>query len=127
MYYEIVYEDGTVSVANYGSDEEASSAILAQHERAKAGGKNGPQEAVATRVAKTFVYGSHPGSLYEGNGMPADEVKSRVAELLKGHDVVDPAALAVQLGTITHPMEPNVGVHESKFKMEADKELELEL
>lgn len=126
-YYEIVYESGEVSVASYESDEEASRAILEQHNRAKSGLKNGPQEAPASRIVHVWVYPTHPGSLYEAGGMASDEVKSAVADLLKGKDVVDPAALALQLQSITHPMIPDAGVHDTRFKMEADRELELEL
>jgi hypothetical protein len=127
-FYEVIYEDGSVSVADYASDEEATSAVMEQHNRAKSGQKNGPQDIAATRVARVLAYGDqHPGSLYESGGMPADEVKARVADLLKGHDVVDPAALAVQLQTITHPMQEQAGPHDSRFKMESDHELKLEL
>jgi hypothetical protein len=127
MYYEIVYEDGTNSVADYPDDDAARGAILEQHNRAKAGAKNGPQGGSATRVVKVFAYKSHPGSLYEAGGVTADELKSQVNALLKGHDVVEPAAFALQVQSITHPMVPNAEVHESKFKMEADHELELSL
>lgn len=127
MFYEIIYESGEVSVASYDSDEEATAAITEQHNRAKNGQKNGPQQAPASRIVKVLVYSTHPGSLYEAGGMSSDEVKKRVDELLKGHDVVDPGALALQLQSITHPMHPEVAVHESRFKMDADRELKLEL
>lgn len=126
MFYEIVYEDGTVSVADYPSDAVAQTAIMEQHNRAKTGKKNGPQEGPATRIAKVWSYETHPGSLYEAGGMTADEVKSRVADLLKGHDVVDPTRFAVELAGVTHPMINNAEPHDSKFKMDG-KELKLEL
>ena len=43
MYYELIYENGEVSVANYDTDDVALEAIEEQHNRAKTGGKNGPQ------------------------------------------------------------------------------------
>lgn len=127
MYYEIVYEDGTGSVADYPDDDAARSAVLEQHNRAKTGQKNGPQEGPANRVVKVYAYATHPGSLYEAGGITADELKSRMNELLEGHDVIEPAAFALQVQSITHPMVFGAEAHESKFKMEADHELELEL
>lgn len=128
MYYEIVYEDGTVSVADYPSDEAASSAILEQHNRAKTGGKNGPQEATATRIAKVYVYPAHPGDYGAGGGLAADEVLASVKDLLKGRDAVDVQQLAVTVSALNHPMQTgDVGAHDSKFKMESERELELEL
>ena len=128
MYYEIVYEDGSVSVADYASDADATAAILEQHNRAKIGGKNGPQEATATRIAKVFVYAGHPGDYGAGGGLAADEVLASVKDLLKGRDVVDVQQLAVTVSALNHPMATGeVGAHDSKFKMESERELELEL
>jgi len=127
MFYEIVYEDGTVSVADYPSDDAATAAVMEQHNRAKAGVKNGPQEASATRVAKVFVYPTHPGDYGAGGGLAADEVLASVKDLLKGRDAIDVQSLAVSVSALNHPMVNEAEAHESKFKMEADRELKLEL
>lgn len=129
MFYEIVYEDGTVSVADYPTDEAATSALMEQHNRAKSGAKNGPQEAPATRIAKVFVYANHPGDYGAGGGLSADEVMASMKELLKGRDAIDVQQLAVEISALNHPMvrDENAQPHDSKFKQEADKELELSL
>lgn len=126
-FYEIVYEDGTVSVADYASEEDATGAILEQHRRAKEGGKNGPQEGVATRVAKVYVYSQHPGDYGTEGGLSVDEVKAAIDAVLTGVDVVNVQQLAQYVSSLNHPMKPDAGAHESKFKMEHDKELELTL
>lgn len=127
MFYETVYEDGTVSVAEYASDEEAKRAIAEQHERAKTGQKNGPQEAIATRVAKVFVYPNHPGDYGTEGGLSSDEVKASLTAMLKGVDVVNVQELANAVSALNHPMKPESHVHDSKFKQDAERELELEL
>ena len=128
MYYEIVYEDGTVSVADYPSDEAATSAIMEQHNRAKSGQKNGPQEANATRIAKVFVYTNHPGDYGAGGGLAADEVLASVKDLLKGRDAVDVQGLAMSVSALNHPMlTGDVGAHDSKFRQDSERELKLEL
>jgi|SRR5678815_935134 hypothetical protein len=127
MFYEIVWEDGSVSVAEYGSDDEATKAVMEQHNRAKAGEKNGPQEVVASRAAKVFAYKDHPGSYNEEGTLTADEVKASVNDLLKGVDVVNVGVLSQVVANLVHPMQEQATPHDSKFKAEADHELELEL
>lgn len=126
-YYEVVYEDDSVSVANYANDEEATSAILEQHDRAKTGRKNGPQEANATRIAKVFVYPTHPGDYGTEGGLSTDEVKTSINAMLEGVEAVDVQQLATRVSALNHPMVANAAVHESKYKMESERELELAL
>ena len=76
MYYELIYENGEVSVANYDTDDAALAAIEEQHNRAKTGGKNGPQGGPASRIARVFVYATHPGDYGTEGGLATDEVKS---------------------------------------------------
>lgn len=124
MYYEIIYENGEVSVANYDSDEDALAAVTEQHDRAKAGGLNGPQGGPASRIVKVLVYSSHPGDYGTEGGMAADEVKSSVTALLKGVDVVDVQQLAMNVSALNHPMVTPETPHDSRFKMQEDRELE---
>jgi hypothetical protein len=127
MFYETVFEDGTGSVAEHADDAAAIAAVTEQNERAKTGKKNGPQEATATRVAKVFVYPTHPGDYGTEGGLSSDEVKASVTELLKGKDVIDVQQLAMAVSALNHPMVGDAGVHDSKFKMKEERELELSL
>ena len=123
MFYEIIYENGDVSVANYDTDEEALAAVTEQHTRAKEGKKNGPQDGPASRVTKVLVYANHPGD-YAGGGMAADEVQASIKDLLKNIDVVNVQELATAVSALNHPMQDAAGPHDSRFKQEEDRELE---
>lgn len=130
MFYEIIFESGEVSVANYESDEEALAALTEQNTRAKSGGKNGPQGGPATRIARVLKYDVHPGSLNEDGNLSADEVKSAMGDVLKAmtdsNGVVNVAALANAISGISHPMVNAEGAHDSRFKMAEKGELSLE-
>lgn len=126
-FYEVIYENGEVSVAEYANDDEAVAAVTAQHERAKAGGKNGPQGVPASRVVKVLVYDVHPGSLYEDETLSSDEVQAQVKDLLKDKDVVNVPQLAEIVKSFTHPMRNPENPHDSRFRMDEDRELELGL
>lgn len=123
-FYEIIYENGEVSVANYDTDEQALAAVTEQHNRAKAGGKNGPQEAPASRITRVLVYANHPGDYGTGGGMSVDEVKADVSALLKGVDAVDVQQLGQAVSALNHPMVTPETPHDSRFKMDSDRELE---
>lgn len=127
MYYEVVYEDGSVSIADYASEADAVEAIEAQNERAKDGQPNGPQGGNATRVAKVFKYDNHPGDYGTNDGLAVDEVKAAINDMLQGIDVVNVQQLAQNISALNHPMKPDAGVHESKYKQEPVGELELTL
>lgn len=123
MFYEVIYENGEVSVAEYATDEEALKAVTEQHNRAKAGLKNGPQEAPASRITRVLVYPNHPGS-YSGGGLAADEVQSAIKDMLKGVDVVDVQQLGVAVSSLNHPMKDAENPHDSRFKQTEERELE---
>lgn len=127
MFYEIIYENGEVSVAEYDSDEAALSAVTEQHDRAKAGGKNGPQGIPASRIVRVLVYPVHPGSLYEDETLSKDEVEAQLKDVLRDQDVVNVPMLAEVVKSFAHPMVTPENPHDSRFKMEEDRELELEL
>jgi hypothetical protein len=126
VFYEIIYEDGSFSVANYESDEEATSAIEATHNRAVNGGRSlesVPNSPAAVRVVKVLKYKEHPGDLYASQELPVAVVKERVAELLKGGKEVNVAELTAELRNLTSPMVAS-GAHESNFAAEEDSEME---
>ena len=123
MYYEIIYENGEVSVANYDTDEDALAAVTEQHNRAKAGLLNGPQGGPASRVTKVLVYSAHPGDYGTEGGMSTDEVNAGIKDILKGVDVVDVQQLAQAVSALNHPMVTPASPHDSRFKMQEDREL----
>lgn len=125
MFYEIIYENGEVSVASYDSDEEALRAVTEQHNRAKSGQKNGPQEAPASRVVKVLAYNTHPGAYNPDGTLSADEVQAALKDMLKGVDVVNLAQLGVAITNLAHPMQDAESPHDSRFRMKESKELDL--
>ena len=127
MFCEIVYEDGTVSVAEYKDDAEAKSAVMEQHDRAKTARTNGPQELPASRIAKVFVYDKHPGDFNADGTLSSDEVQAAIKDLVKGVDVVDVMALSQAVSNLAHPMQEPTGPFGSRFKAKETGELELSL
>ena len=106
------------------ADDDALSAIEEQHNRAKTGGKNGPQGGPASRIARVFVYATHPGDYGTEGGLATDEVKSSLNDMLKGVDVVDVQQLAQSVSALNHPMVTPASPHDSRFKMESERELD---
>lgn len=128
MYYEVIYEDGFHSVANYDSDEQALSALGAHHERATkgelayAGGDS--QTPKAVRVVKVFVYDVHPDTYNEEQMLTDDELLKMVKEFSKDHPVVFVPEFIGELRSAIHPQKES-GAHESNYKMPEARELEL--
>lgn len=122
-FYEIIYEPGTKSIAEYADDAEAQSALAAHKERALSGQPATPESSVhpdpdapatvgtwaAERPIKVFVYDTHPAA-YEP---PID------TSALMG----TPAEMIVQLREQASPNSTNPGVQDSQYKMEPTKEL----
>lgn len=131
MQYEIVYEDGSHSVANYKDDEEALSAVQTHHNRATKGEPallSDPEQRVkATRIVKVFAYDNPPGDLLEAQMLPADEVEAQLKELLKistENDVVHVPTLAAHVRDLTNPFVDSAP-HESNYKAEEAREVAL--
>lgn len=112
MYYEVIYEDGSHSVASYENDEEALSAVQEHHDRAKDGGaaQEGSSRPAA-RVAKVFAYDEHPGT-YVGK-IDKKALKGDSAE-----------ALLSEMREMESPVVSS-GPHESNYKAEG-RELDWE-
>lgn len=127
MFYEIIYEDGSVSIMN--SDEtSAVEAIKVQHERAKSGHSNGPQGGRANRIVRVLEYDVHPGTFREDGVVPVALLEKEVADLIKAMTTpsatVNVLLFAEQVKGIAHPMTVTESPHDSKFKMDAARELE---
>jgi hypothetical protein len=142
MFYEIIYETGDRSVANYATEEEMESAISAHHRRAMNGEAALPRERSfprtdvdmpvgelpAVRIKRVFAYDKHPADLHEFQGVGEDVVKSELKEAVAAsteNGVVHVPKLAAKVRDITNPVIENAGRHESQFKAEG-KEVNLD-
>jgi len=122
MVYEIIWESGEHSLANYDSEEEMLSAVAAHHNRAKSGEKAGPAGGPATRVAKVFAYKSDPTATEDS--LSADVLKAELAAAVD--DIADEngvVALGDLFGAVQKLRSSTVasGPHESNYKVKEDK------
>lgn len=126
MHYEIIFEDGSNSVAGYESDEEALEAITAAHVRAVAGGRSlesEPNSPPASRVVKVLKYEEHPGSLYEDQVLPVEVLREVFDAAVGDSETVSVPEVAAAIRNATNPQQDSEP-HESNFKMEEEGELE---
>jgi hypothetical protein len=144
-FYEIIYETGNKSVAEYADDEEAISATQAHHERAIKGlpgrGKSTPRADLgdgapqvmdypAERISKVLRYEKHPASLNEDMTMSADVARSEFENMIGDSKVVNLMELSGKLRDLANPLTVAAqnGEHDrhaSQFKMKEDGEVEL--
>ena len=122
-FYEIVFETGRSSVAQYDSDEEAFSAAGEQDKRAREGQQAGPQGGPAERVAKLYKYDRHPNDYNVEQTMSADVAKSEIDTLITAltdaNGVVAVDQLAAEVRGLSHPMvTAKESAHDSNFKMQ---------
>jgi hypothetical protein len=128
VYYEIIFETGSHSIAYYESDEEAITAIGAHHDRALRGmaaQASNPQMGPAERIKRVLVYNEHPASFMASQAVPVSDITSAVDEALKTHSVGDLASvpqIAAAIRDITRPTVDS-GPHESSYKMPENNEL----
>lgn len=127
-FYEIVYETGRMSVAEYADDEEAKSAIGAHDARARAGDVGGPVGQPAERIANVYVYDKHPDDF--GKTVSADVAKKELDAVLKAvadeNGVVDMEELAYAVRSAGHPMVDSLSKpFESRYRAKESKQLDL--
>lgn len=127
-FYEVVYETGSNSVAQYDSDEEATSAAEAQHTRAKSGLPGGPTGHAAERVVAVLKYDKHPATFGEDQSFSADVATKTVSDLITAltddNGVVSKTELAAAiLNTSEAVTEKKPG--ESIYKMKEKASLDL--
>lgn len=129
-FYEIVYETGNVSVAEYKDDAEALEGAGAQDQKAREGGQAGPQGGPAERVAKIYKYAEHPDNYNTEQTASADVLQKEVSELVKAladkNGVVSIDQLVLAVRGLTHPMIDKEHPHDSQFKMKEDAVLTLD-
>jgi len=121
-FYEVVFETGRVSVAEYADDAEALEGCGEHDKRAREGGQSGPQGGPAERIAKLYKYDRHPNDYNAEQTASADVVTKEVAELVKvmkdSNGVVNIDQLALAVRSLSHPMADKEHPHDSMFKME---------
>lgn len=117
MFAEIVFENGSHSVGEYASEEEALQAAASQHQRAQ-GQAGGPTGHMAERVVAIYVFDRHPNDF----GEPSEEV---LAEELKNISSEGGAMeAAAKIRDLTSPLVDEPGEGESMYKMEPVKVLD---
>lgn len=102
-YYEIIYETGTYSVAEYASDDEAVSAVKAQHDRAINGEKGGPSEHPAERISRVLKYDAHPADETTSQVLTPADVTAIVKQVAQG-DMVSVPELGAALRDAVSPI-----------------------
>lgn len=128
MFYEIIYETGRNSIANYNDDDEARAAVGEHHRRAIHGElaqMSNEQMGPAERVVKVLKYNEHPADYGASQAVSIDEVRAAVDEALDKHavgDMVSVPEVAASIRDITRPTVES-GPHESNYKMSEVAEL----
>lgn len=117
MFAEIVFENGTRSVGEYESEEEALSAAASQHARA-GGSAGGPTGHMAERVVAIFIFNQHPNNF----GEPSEEVLQEELKNLSAEGGAMEAAAKIR--DLTSPLVESPGEGESMYKMEPIKVLD---
>lgn len=122
MYYELVFETGTKSVAFYETDEEMFGAVKAHNERALKGEVGGPSGHTAERIHHVEKYEDHPGNWNVDETMSADvakkELSAAIEEMADG-GVVSIPELGARIRNLSNPMVEAPGPQESAFKAES--------
>jgi hypothetical protein len=126
-FYETIFENGSHSVAEYDSDDQAMQAISEHHRRATAGERGNPEDPTgkikaqpAARIARVLVYDTHP--VEHAVVVTTEDVVKAVTANAVG-DMVDPLVAAAAVRDLTSPLVES-GPHESNYKQEEGRELE---
>jgi hypothetical protein len=129
-FYEVTYETGRMSVAQYEDDAEAQRALGEHHQRAMSGQSGGPLGQPAERIAKVRVYDKHPNEYNPDQTMSKDVLKKEVTALMDAladeNGVVSIDQLTLAVRGLTHPMvTARESTFDSMFLMQESRELEL--
>ena len=124
-YFELIYETGNHSVAEYADENEAVAACNAHTARAMAGETGGPTGHPAERVSRCLMYEAHPADYMSDMSASKDEVLALVKSLADKNGVVSFPALIAELNEQMHCMVNERAAHDSSFKMPELKELTL--
>jgi hypothetical protein len=127
MIYEVIWEDGSHSLANYEDDDEMKSAVLGHHNRAKAGESGGPAGGPAGRITKVLRYASDPAE--SEDALSSDVAKAELGAAIDSaadeNGVLALSELHAIVGAI-RSSQVESGPHDSNYKMEAEAEYAIE-
>lgn len=131
MQYEVIYEDGSHSVAEYLDDAEALAATGAHHERATRGEaallSDTTGTVKATRIVKVLKYDKPPGQMLSAQVLPIDQLESELPAILKtatDDGVVHLPTVAAMIRDLSNPFVDS-GPHDSNYKAKEVEELSL--
>jgi hypothetical protein len=123
MIYEVIWEDGSHSLANYENDDEMKSAVGAHHNRAVKGESGGPAGGPAGRIVKILKYDSDPAE--SSDALSADEAKAAISDAIDDaadeNGVLDLSRLHNIVSSL-RSSQVSSGPHESNYKKEAQEE-----
>jgi len=125
LYYEVIYETGAHSIAQYDDDEQALAALKAHHERAKNGqpalaGSDVPAE----RIARVLVYEQHPSDYNPNQQVPLSDLTSTLESLSDTDGLVNVPEAAAAVRNTTSPFVAQENRHDSTYAMPSARELE---
>jgi hypothetical protein len=125
--YEVIWEDGSHSLANYADDDEMKSAVLAHHGRALKGEQAGPAGGAAGRIVKVFKYDSDPAESDDtlSKDVAKAELNALIDEAADENGVLDLGILP-NLVSALRTSQVNSGPHESNYKAESTAEFSIE-
>jgi hypothetical protein len=144
-YYEVIFETGNHSVAQYNDDDEAQNALRAHHARATSGQLGTPQSQPrsdltdadlalagqtqwpAERIVRVLKYDNHPADWGVGQKFATSDINATVQQLTGALDkdgTVNVQELAAQIRDLTNPqVAGRENPHDSNYKMESTGEL----
>jgi hypothetical protein len=116
-FYELQYETGAMSVAEYADDTEATQAINYFHDRL-----------AGERIVAVYVYSKHPDGYNPDETMSADvageEVAGLIAQATDENGVLNTRYLGELVIGLSHPMLGSATqVGESSYKMASERTL----
>src|SRR3954471_16183583 len=129
-FYEVVYETGEHSVAQYESDEEAASAIKAQHDRAVSGQSGGPDgtQWPATRIKRVLVYDFHPTDFGAAQEVLVTDLQQAVQQAITANEkdgTVQVHQVAAAVRDLSSPIvSERASPFDSSYKAPVARELE---
>ena len=140
-FYEITFETGRSSIAEYADDREAELAVAAHHARAVNGQPGGPVEGhpageegspnwSAERISRVRMYDKHPDDLNPDQTLSVEVAEKQLSMLIKGladeNGVVNVGRLSAEVRGLTHPMVTvKESPFDSNFRMKEKKELDM--
>lgn len=124
-HYEIIYEDGSHSVAEYDTDAEALSAAGEQHRRAVNGEKGGPDGHPAARVKRVLKYSEHPANFGVDKTVAGAELYHVLDGLAADKGTVDIDEFTAKIRDLSSAVITDSAPHDTNYKMAEDEELVL--